>query len=177
MCCLCKASEGNLVHPCIPCCPPTTSHTHPCNPYEPQTLQGYEGDQLRLLVHSLCPSIFGHELVKAGLLLSLFGGGRKASSSQADMALRGDIHVLLVGDPGLGKSQLLQVNKWAAAGAGGAGALQRVGAGAGRVWGEGRRLALAAAWCSDSGGVPSAAGNKEGLDCCSPAPGAVCEVV
>ncbi|KAL4857670.1 putative DNA helicase [Chlorella vulgaris] len=69
---------------------------------------GYEGDQLRLLVHSLCPSIFGHELVKAGLLLSLFGGGRKASSSQADMALRRDIHVLLVGDPGLGKSQLLQ---------------------------------------------------------------------
>ncbi len=28
----------------------------------------------RLLVHSLCPSIYGHELVKAALLMALFGG-------------------------------------------------------------------------------------------------------
>lgn len=28
----------------------------------------------KLLVHSLCPSIYGHDLVKAGLLLGLFGG-------------------------------------------------------------------------------------------------------
>ncbi len=31
---------------------------------------------LKLLVHSLCPSIYGHDLVKAGLLLGLFGGKR-----------------------------------------------------------------------------------------------------
>lgn len=35
--------------------------------------QEYDGDQLRQLVHALCPSIYGHELVKAGLLLSLLG--------------------------------------------------------------------------------------------------------
>ncbi|KYN33126.1 DNA replication licensing factor MCM8 [Trachymyrmex septentrionalis] len=55
-----------------------------------------------LLVHSLCPNIYGHEIVKAGLILSLFGGNAKR------MQLRDDIHILLVGDPGLGKSQMLQ---------------------------------------------------------------------
>ncbi|XP_011706084.1 PREDICTED: DNA helicase MCM8-like, partial [Wasmannia auropunctata] len=55
-----------------------------------------------LLVHSLCPNIYGHEIVKAGLILSLFGGNAKRAQ------LRDDIHILLVGDPGLGKSQMLQ---------------------------------------------------------------------
>ncbi|KAL6254885.1 hypothetical protein P5V15_014227 [Pogonomyrmex californicus] len=55
-----------------------------------------------LLVHSLCPNIYGHEIVKAGLILSLFGGNIKHTQ------LRDDIHILLVGDPGLGKSQMLQ---------------------------------------------------------------------
>ncbi|XP_046820391.1 DNA helicase MCM8-like isoform X1 [Vespa crabro] len=55
-----------------------------------------------LLVHSLCPGIYGHEMIKAGLLLSLFGGNAKHKG------LRDHIHVLIVGDPGLGKSQLLQ---------------------------------------------------------------------
>jgi DNA helicase MCM8 len=30
--------------------------------------------KFKLLVNSLCPAIFGHEIVKAGLLLTLFGG-------------------------------------------------------------------------------------------------------
>lgn len=55
-----------------------------------------------LLVHSLCPGIYGHEMIKAGLILSLFGGNAKRAQS------RDDIHILLVGDPGLGKSQMLQ---------------------------------------------------------------------
>ena len=54
-----------------------------------------------LLVHSLCPVIYGQGLVKAGILLGLVGG---VSMDQR----RGDIHVLMVGDPGLGKSQLLR---------------------------------------------------------------------
>ncbi|CAL6427820.1 unnamed protein product [Bathycoccus prasinos] len=38
-------------------------------------------DRLRVLVKSLCPSIYGHEIVKCGLLLCLFGGVRKADKS------------------------------------------------------------------------------------------------
>lgn len=64
-----------------------------------------------LLISSLCTSIFGHELVKMGLLLGLFGGSSTASSdgtSDDSFHQRSDIHVLVVGDPGLGKSQMLR---------------------------------------------------------------------
>lgn len=76
--------------------------------------EAYEGDQLRQLVAALCPTIYGNELVKAGLLLSMFGGVRKHSASTNRVAIRGDINCLLVGDPGLGKSQLLQAVSGAA---------------------------------------------------------------
>jgi DNA helicase MCM8 len=63
---------------------------------------------LNLIVNSLCPAIWGHELVKLGLCLALVGGVTKNSNARDKMPLRGDIHVLVVGDPGLGKSQLLR---------------------------------------------------------------------
>ena len=59
-----------------------------------------------LLVSSLCPTIFGHELVKLGLLCSLFGGTNRRQMDGPKP--RSDIHTLVVGDPGLGKSQLLR---------------------------------------------------------------------
>ena len=64
-------------------------------------------DLFKLLVHSLAPSIYGHEMVKAGLLLGLFGGTQRRADDKLRGAVRGDPHVLVVGDPGLGKSQLL----------------------------------------------------------------------
>ncbi|GJU11157.1 probable DNA helicase MCM8 [Tanacetum coccineum] len=65
-------------------------------------------DVFRQVLQSVCPSIYGHELVKAGITLALFGGVRKHSMDQNKVPVRGDIHVIIVGDPGLGKSQLLQ---------------------------------------------------------------------
>ncbi|KAL2345025.1 hypothetical protein Fmac_006310 [Flemingia macrophylla] len=65
-------------------------------------------DLFQQILQSICPSIYGHELVKAGITLALFGGVRKHSMDQNKVPVRGDIHVIIVGDPGLGKSQLLQ---------------------------------------------------------------------
>ena len=67
-----------------------------------------EENLFRLLVQSLCPSIYGHEMVKAGLLLGLLGGTHKFINDKNRIPIRGDPHILVVGDPGLGKSQMLQ---------------------------------------------------------------------
>jgi len=55
---------------------------------------------------SLAPSIYGYEKVKEALLLQMLGGVMK-KREKGDVT-RGDIHILLVGDPGSGKSQLLK---------------------------------------------------------------------
>ncbi|CAM6118553.1 unnamed protein product [Calypogeia fissa] len=65
-------------------------------------------DLFRTILHSICPSIYGHELVKAGITLALFGGVQQHLADDNKVPVRGDIHVLIVGDPGLGKSQLLK---------------------------------------------------------------------
>lgn len=59
-----------------------------------------------ILVQSIAPSIHGHDLAKESISLQLFGGVRKTLPGETN--IRGNIHVLLVGDPGTGKSQLLQ---------------------------------------------------------------------
>ena len=59
-----------------------------------------------ILANSISPSIYGLHDVKKALLLQLIGG---CSKTKADGGLiRGDIHILLMGDPGLAKSQLLK---------------------------------------------------------------------
>ncbi|KAM6164744.1 DNA helicase MCM8 isoform 3-T3 [Rhynchocyon petersi] len=75
--------------------------------YAVQEIQADE-HLFKLIVNSLCPVIFGHELVKAGLALALFGGSQKFADDKNRIPIRGDPHVLVVGDPGLGKSQMLQ---------------------------------------------------------------------
>ncbi|MFA7153339.1 MAG: minichromosome maintenance protein MCM, partial [Methanoregulaceae archaeon] len=60
----------------------------------------------RKITHSIAPTIYGNEDVKEAIALQLFGGITKEMPDGSH--LRGDIHVLLIGDPGIAKSQLLR---------------------------------------------------------------------
>ena len=63
-----------------------------------------------MIVQSIAPNIYGHENVKEAISLQLFGGVRKVLPNSS--TIRGNVHVLLVGEPGMAKSQILQaVNK------------------------------------------------------------------
>ncbi len=55
---------------------------------------------------SIAPSIYGFDQIKEAVLLQLFGGVKKMKSDGG--FTRGDIHILLVGDPGVAKSVLLK---------------------------------------------------------------------
>ncbi|CAO1634649.1 unnamed protein product [Sympodiomycopsis kandeliae] len=58
------------------------------------------------LVHSIAPTVYGHDIVKKGILLQLMGGVHK--QTQEGIHLRGDINICIVGDPSTSKSQFLK---------------------------------------------------------------------
>jgi len=57
------------------------------------------------LAASIAPSIYGHEKVKEAIILQLMGGVKKRKDDGT--TIRGDLHILLVGDPGAAKSSIL----------------------------------------------------------------------
>eukprot|EP00747_Dinoflagellata_sp_TGD_P182835 gnl/TRDRNA2_/TRDRNA2_37270_c0_seq1.p1 gnl/TRDRNA2_/TRDRNA2_37270_c0~~gnl/TRDRNA2_/TRDRNA2_37270_c0_seq1.p1 ORF type:complete len:890 (+),score=215.87 gnl/TRDRNA2_/TRDRNA2_37270_c0_seq1:88-2757(+) len=58
------------------------------------------------IIASMAPSIYGMTHVKTAIALSMFGGQPKVASGRH--RIRGDINALIVGDPGLAKSQFLK---------------------------------------------------------------------
>lgn len=62
-------------------------------------------DLVEKLIQSFAPSIFGQDCVKLAILYHLVGG---VSKERNQLSSRGVVHVLLIGDPGTGKTHLLQ---------------------------------------------------------------------
>ncbi|ODN02850.1 DNA replication licensing factor MCM4 [Orchesella cincta] len=60
------------------------------------------------LARAIAPSIYEHEDVKKGILLQLFGGTKKEFANTGRGRFRAEVNILLCGDPGTSKSQLLK---------------------------------------------------------------------
>lgn len=58
------------------------------------------------IIASIAPSIWGHQHIKTALAMAMFGGVRRDVAGKH--VVRGDINVLIIGDPGMGKSQFLK---------------------------------------------------------------------
>ena len=66
-------------------------------------------DVYERLARAIAPSIYENDDIKKGILLQLFGGGKKDFTDMGRGGnFRAEINILLCGDPGTSKSQLLQ---------------------------------------------------------------------
>ena len=63
-------------------------------------------DFTKKIVASIAPTIYGYDIIKEAIILQLIGGNLKIMPDGS--RLRGEFHILLVGDPGVAKSQLLR---------------------------------------------------------------------
>ncbi|CAD6580038.1 MAG: MCM DNA helicase complex subunit mcm6 [Cyphobasidiales sp. Tagirdzhanova-0007] len=80
------------------------------------SLTSDEIDELKEMVHSdhiysrlvasIAPTVYGHEIVKKGILLQLMGGVHKQTTE--GIHLRGDLNICIIGDPSTSKSQFLK---------------------------------------------------------------------
>ncbi len=59
----------------------------------------------RKIIHSIAPAIYGYEEIKEAIMYMLFGGVPK---EREGIKIRGEINILLIGDPGTAKTQLLK---------------------------------------------------------------------
>ncbi len=73
---------------------------------ENEIIEFSQNDPFGRLIKSFSPTIYGLDRIKEALILQLLGGVMKPRSD--GIRTRGDIHVLLIGDPGAAKSQLLK---------------------------------------------------------------------
>lgn len=73
---------------------------------EATILEFSQNEPFKRLVKSFAPTIYGYDEIKQALVLQMVGGIIKPRSD--GVRTRGDIHVLLIGDPGAAKSQLLK---------------------------------------------------------------------
>ncbi len=135
-----------------------------------QSIEISSEDETRILRYSRDPEIFekftrsiatsihGETVIKEALVLQQFGGVRKEMPDKS--FLRGDIHILLIGDPGTAKSQLLRiVSKIAPRGTFASGqATTKAGLTAAAIQDEGNR------WTFEAGALPLADGGMICID-------------
>jgi DNA replication licensing factor MCM4 len=89
--------------------PPGMDEVKKISPEEEQKIKdtAARADIYELLSRSLAPSVYEMDDVKKGILLQLFGGTNKSFQKGGSPKYRGDINILLCGDPSTSKSQML----------------------------------------------------------------------